>query len=79
MNLKMLSDPVISLWEISAKLETGNVENTILKKSFPLSSLVKNGFQEICTCTAQCVAEGKGAVKVSDYLCKFLYRSSHYS
>lgn len=34
MNLKMLSDPVISLWEISTKLETGNVENTILKE-FP--------------------------------------------
>lgn len=43
------------------------MKNAIHKKDFPLNALVKNGFQENSTHT-QCVAEGKGVIKVCDYL-----------
>lgn len=73
-----MQDPVILLWEISATLEIGNMDSAVDKKIFPLSSLVRNGFQENSACRPRCVAEGRVVVKVSECLCHFLRRSSHY-
>lgn len=69
----VLSDPVILLQEISAKLEDDNVETLYTKRLFFfLGPLSKYRFQEMSIGSA----EWKHVVKVSEHMHGFSYRYS---